>query len=314
MAKTTAARKHKYGIVAFVIVILGYWLLNVSTPGSKITSCLTACAPVLPPLDTTYTVVSWNILHGFPDFENLPERLDQVIAILQANPADFILLQEVPFTLKTGNAAVYLAEHLGMNYVFVRANGNRFAIGFEEGAAIFSRYPLSNPRVHELVPSAGFFENRIVLQTIAATPHGDISLYATHLTNGDAVLNQAQAIHLQTIVADTSTGMAIIGGDFNARPSSPQIKGLQSSWQDSYTISSTHKNGNTCCLDLSTSSPTDHLHQRIDYIFLAFREPESLTVLDYQTLPTNENPKKSWPSDHLAVWVSIEINAVQVTK
>jgi endonuclease/exonuclease/phosphatase family metal-dependent hydrolase len=293
-------------IAAFLIVLLGYWLLNVSTPGTKIASCLTACAPAPPPSDSTYTVVSWNILHGFPDFENLPERLDQVIAILQANPADFILLQEVPFTLKTGNAAVYLAEQLGMNYVFVRANGNRFTIGFEEGAAIFSRYPLSKPRVRELAPSAGFFENRIVLQTIAITPHGDITLYSTHLTNGDAVINQSQVTHLQTIVTDTSTGMAIIGGDFNARPSSSQIKGLQSSWLDSYMISSTPQHGDTCCLDLSAANPTGHLHQRIDYIFLAFRERESLTVLDYRTLPTIENPPKSWPSDHLAVWVSIE--------
>jgi endonuclease/exonuclease/phosphatase family metal-dependent hydrolase len=293
-------------IAAFIIVLLGYWLLNVSTPGTKIASCLTACAPAPSPPDSTYTVVSWNILHGFPNFENLPERLDQVIAILQANPADFILLQEVPFTLKTGNAAVYLAKQLGMNYVFVRANGNRFAIGFEEGAAIFSRYPLSKPRVYELAPSAGFFENRIVLQTIAITPHGDITLYSTHLTNGDTVINQGQATHLQTIVAENSTGMAIIGGDFNARPSSPQIKSLQPSWLDSFTISSIPQNDKTCCLDLSAPNPTEHLLQRIDYIFLGFRERESLTVLDYQTLSANENPQKSWPSDHLAVWVSIE--------
>ena len=314
MEKPTATRKHKIEIAGLWIVILGIWLLNVSTPGTKIASCLTTCAAEPPPLENTYDVVSWNILHGFPDFENLPERLDQVIAILQENSVDFILLQEVPFTLKTGNAAAYLAEQLGMNYVYVRANGNRFTIGFEEGAAIFSRYPLSRPQVHELVPSAGFFENRIVLQTIAKTPHGDIALYTTHLTNGDPVINQAQATHLQKIVAGTSTGMAIIGGDFNAHPDGPQIRSLLSSWLDSFTISSTTQYGNTCCLDLSATNPTDLLHQRIDYIFLKFQDQESLTVLDYQALPITDNLLKSWPSDHLAVWVSIEIKADLITK
>jgi len=301
-----ALRKRIVWVARLLLLFIGFWLFNVSTPGNP-TGCLTTCAPTHLPATGAYTAVTWNILHGFPDFEDLPARLDQIAAIFQATPVDFLLLQEIPHTLKTGNTAAYLAEKLGLNYVYARANGNRFAIGFEEGEAVLSRYPLSNAQVQEFSPSAGFFENRIVLRVEATTPDGVFTLLSTHLTNGKPAINAGQAADLRAIVGGTDAGLAIIGGDFNARPDSPQIVALSADWQDSFTTVSSSYPDATCCLNLSSTTPTDSLHQRIDYLFFA---PGSsiVTVLGYQTLPPDSDVTY-YPSDHLGVRVTFTLGS-----
>jgi len=85
------------------------------------------------------------MLHGFPGFELLDERLQTIADEINLIEPDIVLLQEVPWTLRRGNAAKHLAEQTEMNYAYLRANGNRWAIGFEEGEAILSLFPLLDP-------------------------------------------------------------------------------------------------------------------------------------------------------------------------
>lgn len=245
------------------------------------------------------------MLHGFPDFSDLPQRLDLIAGALREHEADVILLQEVPQTLRTGNAAAYLAEQLGMNYVYARANGNARAIFFEEGAAILSRFPLAEPRVWELAPQAGFFEHRIALSAGVLAPHGRVTVYATHLTHGEAATNQAQAAHLASIVSQTCAGVCVIGGDFNAAPGSPQIVSLQSEWVDSFAAGAPGAPGYTCCLEDRGAPASPQLAERIDFLFLAAGDPARAEILGVQTIPAEAGQPGGrpgpWPSDHLGV-------------
>jgi endonuclease/exonuclease/phosphatase family metal-dependent hydrolase len=78
------------------------------------------------------------MLHGFPTFHRLGERLELIVDEARRLDADVVLLQEVPWTPAMGGVAEALAARLAMNHVYLRANGNRGAILFEEGEAILS--------------------------------------------------------------------------------------------------------------------------------------------------------------------------------
>ena len=62
------------------------------------------------------------MLHGFPKFKFLPERLEMIASEINRLDPDIVLLQEVPWTLKIGSAAEFLAEKTGMNHAYLRAN------------------------------------------------------------------------------------------------------------------------------------------------------------------------------------------------
>jgi len=123
-----------------VLVIVGAWVLSTSRPGSRVLGCPTGCAvprdssPAAGKQSTqTLKVMSLNMLHGFPRFEHLSDRLDLIAMEINRQEADIVCLQEVPWTVRLGNGARYLAEQTGMNHAYLRANGNRWAILFEEG-------------------------------------------------------------------------------------------------------------------------------------------------------------------------------------
>jgi len=74
--------------------------------------------------------MSLNVLHGHPRFEHLARRLDLIAAEIRRQDADIVCLQEVPWTRQLGGGAEYLAQRTGLNYLYLRANGNRWAILF----------------------------------------------------------------------------------------------------------------------------------------------------------------------------------------
>jgi hypothetical protein len=70
-------------------------------------------------------VLSLNVFHDYPHFEYLPECLDLIAEEIRRLSVDIVCLQEVPWTWEFGNAAELIARQVGMNYVYLRANGNR---------------------------------------------------------------------------------------------------------------------------------------------------------------------------------------------
>jgi endonuclease/exonuclease/phosphatase family metal-dependent hydrolase len=256
-------------------------------------------------------VVSLNVLHGHPDFEYLDLRLELIAHEIERLDADIVLLQEVPWRRELGNAAAYLSEEMGMNYVYWRANGNRWAISFEEGEAILSRYPLKDVSVSELKPQAGFFENRIVLRAVAQTPIGDIDLYVTHLTHGEAEINQGQVEALMQFVERTSRNMAIVAGDFNAREGSPHIMSLGDAWVDSYRLANPGDRGYTCCVGDLRAPPGEILEKRIDYIFVLGEDELGYSIQEVSlafNAPYQVLDGWLWASDHAGLMLTIKKN------
>ncbi len=262
-------------------------------------------------------VISLNVLHGFPRFENLGHRLDLIADEIRSHDADIVCLQEVPWTLRHGSGAQYLAERTGLNHLYLRANGNRWAILFEEGEAILSRYPMRDAAHIELAPAAGFFEHRVALRVMVLTPWGDLPVTVTHLTNGDPAVNQGQAVSLLSFVSETGDAPALVAGDLNALSvataqgmgSSESVlpRALTDRWLDTHSGAQAGDGGFTCCVDDLHSGPGELLEKRIDYVFLV--PGPGIGVLDSQPVfnqPYSVEGGWQWVSDHTGLLVTLE--------
>ena len=90
----------------------------------------------------TLTVATLNMLHGLPRFEYLDSRKQLILEELRRLAPDVVLLQEVPvFRNREEQIGPWLAQGLGYGIAYGRANG-RALLGFEEGEAVLSRYPI----------------------------------------------------------------------------------------------------------------------------------------------------------------------------
>lgn len=304
------ARRARLFLPAILAVLLGLWLTQVSRPGRRVKGCADGCAHPQEREPGPLRILSLNMLHGFPRFEHLAARLDRIAGEIQQHDADIVLLQEVPWTLRMGSAARLLAERAGFNHLYYRANGNRWAIIFEEGEAILSRYPLREAVAAELEPRAGRFEHRVVLGAVAVTPFGDLPVFVTHLTNGSPDANRGQAAGLQAFVSAHTAGPALVAGDFNATPDLPQILALSQGWVDLHSSPAPGVGNLTCCVSDLHSGPEEPLEKRIDYVFLV-PSPEIHLVLTRPAFdrPTRVGSDWLWPSDHAGLFVSVELAA-----
>jgi len=289
--------------LVLVLLLLAVWVLNVSRVGGAVEGCPHGCASAVRTPEGGLRVLSLNMLHGFPRFEHLDERLSVIEAEIRRADPDIVCLQEVPWRPGLGTAADYLAERLGLNHVYVRANGNRWAILFEEGEAILSRYPLRDAAFVELTPRAGFFEHRVALRAVAQSPWGDVAIVVTHLTNGDPYVNVGQTNSLKAFVEQAQAiGPAIIAGDFNATETSRQIGEVQ--WLDTYRAANPDDQGFTCCVDDLRAGPEQTLDQRIDYLFFAPVPGQAGSVIDSRRAfaePQRAGGMWLWPSDHVGL-------------
>jgi endonuclease/exonuclease/phosphatase family metal-dependent hydrolase len=283
----------------FVLLLLVVWLGTVSTVGTP-EGCAAGCATASQRVPGPLRVVNLNVLHGFPADARLADRLDLIANELVRLDADVALLQEVPWTLGTGSGAARLAQRTGLNYLALRANGNRFAIAFEEGSVILSRYPLADVSWIELAPRAGPFEHRIALAATADTDWGPIRLVVTHLSGADAV-NAAQAASLVDWVARQPRPV-LIGGDFNAVPDSVTYRELP--WTDLYRSVHPDDGGFTCCVDALDAPPPAPLAERIDYLFALGLEATSAEVILAEPVAVANGWLRA--SDHAGLLVRLE--------
>lgn len=294
-------------LLGIALLFVALWVPHVSRPGNRPLGCPQGCATRVERAPGPLRVVTLNVLHEFPRFTHLVRRLDLIAAELRRLDADVVLLQEVPWTPRTGYAFQRLANALGFNSVYFRANGNRWTILFEEGEVILSRFPLHNLAYAELRPQAGFFEHRVVLKATALTPWGLIDVYSTHLTNGAEAVNARQAEHLLAFVTATARHPAVVGGDFNAEEGEPHMHRLTAVWTDAYRVVHPDDPGFTCCVDDLTGA-TAALRKRIDYIFLVPGPAAGWDVVGARRVFERPFPTEMgqlWASDHLGVLVEV---------
>jgi len=296
--KTRLRRRGWLAILGLLMVI---WVFSASRPGTRAEGCSEGCATPGQRRDGPLRVMSLNTLHGFPRFQRLAERFDLISGEIRRQDPDIVCLQEVPWVLRLGSAARYLAHQTGLNYLYLRANGSRWAILFEEGEAILSRYALRDVTVVELRPRPGLFEHRVALSATAVTPWGDVRVFATHLTNGDAEVNRSQVASLMAFVAASGEGPAVVAGDFNALEDSPQIRAI--GWIDTYRMVHPDAAGFTCCIDDLSMGPDEPLEERIDYMFLV---PGTVRVAVVESERVLDQPFRGdegwlWASDHVGL-------------
>jgi endonuclease/exonuclease/phosphatase family metal-dependent hydrolase len=302
----------RFGRVRYLgLTILGMllviWAVHASQPGTRVEGCPQGCALASERRDGPLRVLSLNIYHDFPRFEHLARRLDLIADEVRRHDADVVCLQEVPWTLGLGSGVRYLAEQTGMNYVYLRANGNRWAILFEEGEAILSRFPLRDPAFLELRPQAGPLEHRVVLKATAVTPWGQVPFFVTHLTNHRPQVRAAQTQALFDFLGGFGSGPALVAGDFNAVEHTPQMRVLNKRWIDVFRTTSPGDPGFTCCVDGVAGWQSDPFTRRVDYLFLVpgrgARVVSSRRVL---VRPFLLEDGWLWASDHVGLLAAID--------
>lgn len=179
------------------------------------------------------TVMSANLCHDWPRYRRWAERLESFATLVEREKADVLLLQEVARTRRV-QADLWIAQRLGMAYAYSKANGHEKGIGFEEGVAVFSRYPLDGPRVHVLGRGAVPFVRRIALGVTVQTPFGRILAFSAHL----GILpfeNKVQILQLSSWIGRLAGRRpALIGGDFNAAEDAPQMRRIREEWIDTF--------------------------------------------------------------------------------
>ncbi|MBE9523909.1 MAG: endonuclease/exonuclease/phosphatase family protein [Chloroflexi bacterium] len=211
------------------------------------------------------TIISANMWHDWPQRRRFEQRLEAFANLVDDHKADVLLLQEVARTTNFWTDR-WLAKRLGMAYVYSRANGHLKGVGFEEGLAVFSRYPLNHPVLHQLSPAENQFVHRMALGTQIDSPCGNLLVFSVHLSLSGKQ-NANEAVRLTNWVQDVSgENSALVGGDFNAGEHSMQIKKLQKNWMDTFRHINPFTDGATHELHWPWGRP--FRRERLDYIFL----------------------------------------------
>ncbi|MBD0315400.1 MAG: endonuclease/exonuclease/phosphatase family protein [Nitrospiraceae bacterium] len=270
-------------------------------------------------------LLTYNVLHDGPwsgFFDNgthLEERLDMTIRELQILRPDIIALQEASDSRRHGHVAHRIADSLGYHVIFAAATERLFGIrpldklimgllGFKEGSAILSRYPIADMGVYDLPRCARRWDPRIVLRGGIDTPQGRIQIFSAHAARGDDC--QLQRIG-ELLDEWKPQGPAVLMGDLNATEDSPSLI----DWRDRYGFIDAFRAGNphlpgfTVWQQIHNRNST--VSRRVDYVFLVHDSKRPILlrssglVLDRPGRLPDESVL--WPSDHRGVWAEIDL-------
>ena len=178
-------------------------------------------------------ILQLNAWHGYPDpggrlvvRESPSDRLiraGRLATEVSRLQPDIVVLQEAWCTIGEGCLADRLSRELGFHAVYARANGSLRWLGFEEGSAILSRFPIDDPKVWRLAPDRDAFERRIALTARIDHPELTFDLVGVHLANGDADLAGAQAVTLVERIVARPERPVLIAGDLNLPGDHPAL-------------------------------------------------------------------------------------------
>ena len=280
--------------------------------------------------ETSLRVVTFNLLHGGPasgwrgDGEHLEDRLGLVTRELGALAPDIVGLQEASIGRARGNIAARLAAALGLHWAHASATRRIsglpwidsllvWAMNFEEGPAVLSRFPIVETSVVDLPRCRRFYDPRVLLRATVQTPHGLLDVFSTH-TGHDAC--QVRRI-AEIVVARRGRLPALVMGDFNALDTADWMVALgrEHGFIDAFRAARPDGRGPTVWQQPGASVPT--ATRRVDFIFLAPnggpapRVRDSRVVLD--TPEQRPDGSTLWPSDHYGVLADVELLSATTT-
>lgn len=168
----------------------------------------------------TFNIRGWRTLSG-------QFNLERVMQVISATDADIVALNEVFHPQRTVDdqlpgdtpALTYLAERLGMHYVFgpcLRWPATDTLPDHSYGNALFSRWPIIASAAHHLTPIEGKEQRGLLEGRILLPDDRPFTVYVTHLDHTDesARLSQLRAVRTWTI-RDRNRPHVVMG-DFNA--------------------------------------------------------------------------------------------------
>lgn len=284
-------------------------------------------APAAEPADQARSLrlVTYNLLHdgpgsGFLDGgTHLDERLDMAIRELKALDPDIVAVQEASDSRRHGSVPQRLADALGFHVVFEAATEHVFHVpaldwlvvtvmGFKEGSAILSRFPITSSSVHELPRCTKWLEPRILVETTISTMRGPLRVYSTHIGRGD----ECQMERLGELVRQRhGDGLSILMGDFNMPETSKVLTALTSEagFVDAFRALNPDSKGPTVWQRIESSEST--VSRRVDFILILNGRAAKSSVRTSRVV-LNQPGRLSdgsvlWPSDHYGVLADIDM-------
>jgi endonuclease/exonuclease/phosphatase family metal-dependent hydrolase len=270
-------------------------------------------------------VVTYNVLHGGPlsgfkdDQSHLEARLDMAIRELKALDPDIIALQEASQSRRHGNVPERIARELGFSVVFAPATDRIFhfapldtlivtLMGFKEGSAILSRFPIVASEIFDLPRCQRRLEPRILLRVEISTPGGGLQAFSTHIARGD----QCQMERVAEIVRNhRGSRPSLLMGDFNTPETSQVLTALrdEAGFVDVFRSANPEDPGPTVWQRIEVERPT--VSRRVDFIFLSSGRDSTGTVRSSRVVLDRPGILPDggalWPSDHYGVFAEVDI-------
>jgi len=234
--------------------------------GKSSSAIAPTAAATAAPSETTVTVMSFNIHHGQGTDGVLD--LERIARVIRASGADIAGLQEVDRNFAQRSNWTDQAAELAELFQWHAAYGANIDLDppgprrprIQYGNAVLSRYPIARRENTHLFRSPGE-EQRGLLHVEIDVPDVPLQVYVTHLDAFSETDRVQQARQVVELVGENCP--AVLLGDFNAHPQTPEIGILRATLTDTWTAA----DGGGSLTTRHADAPT----ARIDYIFTSQR-------------------------------------------
>ena len=285
---------------------------------------VTAAGPAAPAEaeERPLRLVTFNVLHGGPwssftgDDLQLESRLALIIEGLRALDPDVVALQESPITRRRGDVAARIAQALGLVHVHARATERVFplrvlgrlivgALGFVEGPAILSRFPIAATEIYDLPRCQRWFDPRVALRADIRTPAGVVAVFSAHTSRDDC-----QTRRVAELAGEPNGRPAVVMGDFNTGETAPALAAFRDhGFVDLFRVANPDAPGLTVWQRIEAPSPT--VFRRVDYVFVKAGDGREATAVSARlvlnTPGTRDDGGALWPSDHYGVFAEVAL-------
>jgi endonuclease/exonuclease/phosphatase family metal-dependent hydrolase len=267
-------------------------------------------------------LVTFNVLHGGPwssftgDDLQLESRLAMIIEGLRTLEPDVVALQESPVTRRRGDVAARIAQALGLAHVHARATERVFplrvlgrlivgALGFVEGPAILSRFPIAATEVYDLPRCQRWFDPRVALRADIQTPAGVVAVFSTHTSRDDC-----QTRRVAELAGEPNGRPVVVMGDLNTGETAPALGAFRDrGFVDLFRAANPDASGLTVWQRIDAPAPT--VFRRVDYVFVKAGDGREATAVSARlvlnTPATRHAGGALWPSDHYGVFAEVAL-------
>ncbi len=225
----TGSRRLNLRLVSFFVL----FALAIGLAGCRFIKADSDTAPFIPVKVMTYNIHGGR--GGPKDAIPALEGLERVAKIVEKHRPDLLLIQEIERGAERSQKVdeiLWLKQRLGYTH-------SAFAPGIEEGewnygVAIFCNAPGKITATRHKLFLAGepgkYAEQRVVLESTMQIEGVPVRVYCTHLGLSQEERKNQTADILE--IMNRSEGPAILAGDFNAEPGTPEMKPLEEKMTD----------------------------------------------------------------------------------